>query len=33
MYFIEVIDGDGHGIQWPDLAVETPYVIVHLQRW
>ncbi|MEI7729781.1 MAG: hypothetical protein WCO56_09420 [Verrucomicrobiota bacterium] len=32
MYFIEATSSDGHGIQWPDLAHEAPYVIVKLQR-
>ena len=32
MYFIEATDRAGHGVQWPDLAQEAPYVIVKLQR-
>ena len=32
MYFIEVLDDAGQGTQWPDLAKETPYIFVHLER-
>jgi hypothetical protein len=32
MYFIETIDTRGNGRNWPDLAVETPYVIVPIAR-
>ncbi len=32
MYFIEVMDNDGHGRIYPDLDVEAPYVIVELER-
>lgn len=32
MYFIEATTRAGHGVQWPDLAREAPYVIVRLQR-
>jgi hypothetical protein len=32
MYFIEVMDDDGHGRIYPDLEVETPYIIVELER-
>ena len=32
MYFIEATSRAGHGVQWPDLAVTAPYVIVKLQR-
>jgi hypothetical protein len=32
MYFIEVMDNDGHGRMYPDLDVETPYIIVELER-
>ena len=32
MYFIEATDSAGQGVQWPDLAVEAPYVIVKLER-
>ena len=32
MYFIEVMDNDGHGLIYPDLEVETPYIIVELER-
>jgi hypothetical protein len=32
MYFIEVIDRRGNGLNWPDLARELPYVLVPVQR-
>ena len=32
MYFIEATDRAGHGVQWPDLTKEAPYVIVPLDR-
>ena len=32
MYFIEAIDLRGNGLNWPDLAVEMPYVIVKMAR-
>ena len=32
MYFLEVIDRAGNGALWPDLAQETPYVIVDVAR-
>jgi hypothetical protein len=32
MYFIEAVDKAGHGVMWPDLAKELPYVIVKVQR-
>jgi hypothetical protein len=32
MYFIEVMDNDGNGRIYPDLEVETPYIIVELAR-
>jgi hypothetical protein len=32
MYFIEVIDTRGNGRNWPDLAIEQPYVIVRMIR-
>lgn len=32
MYFIKVMDNDGHGIIYPDLNKETPYIIVKLIR-
>jgi hypothetical protein len=32
MYFIEVIDTRGNGLDWPDLAHEMPYVIVPVAR-
>ena len=32
MYFIEVIDGKGNGVIYPDLLREAPYVVVRLRR-
>jgi hypothetical protein len=32
MYFIEVMDTQGNGRIYPDLNVETPYMVVRLQR-
>ena len=32
MYFVEAIDAAGNGCIAPDLDVETPYVIVELER-
>jgi hypothetical protein len=32
MYFIEVMDVNGNGAIHPDLEVETPYVVVGVQR-
>ncbi len=32
MYFIEVMDNEGHGCIYPDLEQETPYVVVTLKR-
>lgn len=32
MYFIEVMNEEGNGIIYPDLEVETPYIIVPLDR-
>jgi hypothetical protein len=32
MYFIELMDQDGHGLIYPDLEKETPYIIVELDR-
>jgi len=32
MYFIEALDNDGYGTQWPDLSKEAPYIFVHLNR-
>jgi hypothetical protein len=32
MYYVEVIDHDGHGRLYPDLDIETPYVIVPVKR-
>jgi hypothetical protein len=32
MYFMEVMDKNGHGRIYPDYELETPYVIVELER-
>ena len=32
MYFIETLDRHGNGRMYPDLDVETPYVIVPVER-
>lgn len=32
MYFLETTDSRGNGANWPDLAEETPYVIVKVRR-
>ena len=32
MYFIEVMDNDNHGIIYPYLEKETPYIVVVLER-
>ena len=32
MYFIRVMDNERHGIIYPDLNIETPYIIVKLVR-
>jgi len=32
MYFLEVMDEEGHGTIYPDLEKETPYIIVKLDR-
>ncbi len=32
MYFIEVMDKNGNGRIYPDFEVETPYIIVELER-
>ena len=32
MYFVEVMDTQGNGRMYPDMEVETPYVIVELNR-
>jgi hypothetical protein len=32
MYLIEVMDNCGNGKIYPDLEVETPYVVVQLDR-
>ena len=32
MYFIEVMDRCGNGKIYPDFEVETPYIIVPLDR-
>ncbi len=32
MYFISIMNNDNHGVIYPDLNKETPYVVVHLDR-
>lgn len=32
MYFVEAVDRDGCGRMYPDLEIETPYVVVPVQR-
>lgn len=32
MYFIEVMDSNGNGKIYPDLNIQTPYVVVKLER-
>jgi hypothetical protein len=32
MYFVETIDKEGNGRNYPDLEMETPYVIVPVER-
>ncbi len=32
MYLIEAMDSAGHGVIYPDLEIETPYIVVRLQR-
>jgi len=32
MCFLEVMDRDGNGRTHPDLNLETPYIVVKLQR-
>ena len=32
MYLIEAMDACGNGAIYPDLEVETPYVVVRLER-
>jgi hypothetical protein len=32
MYFIEVMDNNNHGVIYPDLGKETPYIVIALQR-
>ena len=32
MYFIEVVDKNGAGRMFPDLEVETPYVVIAAKR-
>jgi hypothetical protein len=32
MYLIEAMDACGNGTIYPDLEVETPYVVVRLER-
>jgi hypothetical protein len=32
MYFVEVVDRKGNGRIYPDLEVETPYLVTGVQR-
>ncbi len=32
MYFVEIVDGRGNGRIYPDLDVETPYIIISVKR-
>jgi hypothetical protein len=32
MYFVEVVDQKGAGRMFPDLEVETPYVVLPAQQ-
>jgi len=32
MYFVEIIDQKGHGRIYPDLDLQTPYLITTVQR-
>jgi hypothetical protein len=32
MYFVEIVDGKGNGRIYPDLEVETPYLITSVKR-
>ncbi len=32
MYFIEVMDSEGRGRIYPDFELETPYVVIKLER-
>jgi hypothetical protein len=32
MYFVEAVDGQGRGRMYPDLEVETPYVVIPVER-
>jgi hypothetical protein len=32
MYFVEVVDNKGNGRMYPDLEVESPYVVVAVRR-
>lgn len=32
MYFVETMDTKGNGRMYPDMEIEKPYVIVHLER-
>ena len=32
MYFVEVVDRQGNGRIYPDLELETPYIIASVKR-
>lgn len=32
MYLIEKMDNSGNGVIYPDLEMETPYVVIPLER-
>jgi hypothetical protein len=32
MYFVEAVDRSGTGRMYPDLEVETPYVVIPVRR-
>jgi len=32
MYFVDVIDHQGNGRIYPDLELETPYIIARVKR-
>ncbi len=32
MYFVEVVDSQGNGRIYPDLELETPYIIASVKR-
>jgi len=32
VYLIEIVDRLGHGRMYPDLEVETPYIVIGVKR-